>query len=181
MVDNGTPPPLPARPLCAAGTCSGALRCGTQTGIKLLRKAKTSRMRTMEGTIAEVIGEVTVQGDDAVRNRSTEQIMRLTKTMEGMSTTQLKLLFDALVRALAAQRPHAFALTTASGVLSAGYGQERDPGPRGGAEAGRDGAAGGGRDGRGDGLVLRGDGCRPLWHHRVVRSILLLRGLKARC
>ena len=100
-----SPPPLPARPLCAAGTCSGALRCGTQTGIKLLRKAKTSRMRTMEGTIAEVIGEVTVQGDDAVRNRSTEQIMRLTKTMEGMSTTQLKLLFDALVRALAAQRP----------------------------------------------------------------------------
>ena len=104
MVDNGTtPPPLPARPLCAAGTCSGALRCGTQTGIKLLRKAKTSRMRTMEGTIAEVIGEVTVQGDDAVRNRSTEQIMRLTKTMEGMSTTQLKLLFDALVRALSTQ------------------------------------------------------------------------------
>ena len=95
-------PPDPR--LCAAGTCSGALRCGTQTGIKLLRKAKTSRMRTMEGTIAEVIGEVTVQGDDAVRNRSTEQIMRLTKTMEGMSTTQLKLLFDALVRALAAQR-----------------------------------------------------------------------------
>ena len=97
--------PLPLVLVCAKLALAQARCCvGTQTGIKLLRKAKTSRMRTMEGTIAEVIGEVTVQGDDAVRNRSTEQIMRLTKTMEGMSTTQLKLLFDALVRALAAQR-----------------------------------------------------------------------------
>jgi len=103
-VDSGRPCPLVL--VCAQLALAQARCCvGTQTGIKLLRKAKTSRMRTMEGTIAEVIGEVTVQGDDAVRNRSTEQIMRLTKTMEGMSTTQLKLLFDALVRALAAQRP----------------------------------------------------------------------------
>ena len=82
-------------------------------------------MRTMEGTIAEVIGEVTVQGDDAVRNRSTEQIMRLTKTMEGMSTTQLKLLFDALVRALSTQRSMRVRWKQPrAGVSSAGHGQE---------------------------------------------------------
>lgn len=65
-------------------------------GIKMLRKGKTARIQEVDSTIGAVIGEISVQGDDATRSKSTEQIMRLTKTMEGMSTTQLKLLFDAL-------------------------------------------------------------------------------------
>lgn len=44
-------------------------------GVKMLRKGKTTRIKEAEGTIAAVMGEIAVQGDDATRSKSTEQIM----------------------------------------------------------------------------------------------------------
>ena len=44
-------------------------------GVTMLRKGKTTRIKEAEGTIAAVMGEIAVQGDDATRNKSTEQIM----------------------------------------------------------------------------------------------------------
>ena len=41
----------------------------------MLRKGKTTRIKEAEGTIAAVMGEIAVQGDDATRSKSTEQIM----------------------------------------------------------------------------------------------------------
>ena len=43
--------------------------------MKMLRKGKTTRIKEAEGTIAAVMGEIAVQGDDATRSKSTEQIM----------------------------------------------------------------------------------------------------------
>ena len=49
--------------------------------MKMLRKGKTNRIQEAEGTIAAVMGEIAVQGDDATRSKSTEQIMYACKHM----------------------------------------------------------------------------------------------------
>jgi glutathione S-transferase len=67
-------------------------------GVKLMRKGTTSKTRAAAegGALGAVLSEVIVTGDDETRRRTTEQMLRLSKTMEGMSTAQLKMLFDAL-------------------------------------------------------------------------------------
>ena len=44
-------------------------------GVNMMRKGKTTRIQGAEGTIAAVMSEIAVQGDDAIRTKSTEQIM----------------------------------------------------------------------------------------------------------
>ena len=67
-------------------------------GIKLMRKDTTNKTRAAAdgGALGEVLSQVIETEDDALRTATTEQMLRLSKTMEGMSTSQLKMLFDAL-------------------------------------------------------------------------------------
>lgn len=69
-------------------------------GVHIMRKSKTARVRaandTSEGSIGHVLAEIVETSDDEIRTKTTEQMLRLSKTMEGMSISQLKMLFDAL-------------------------------------------------------------------------------------
>jgi Ca2+-binding EF-hand superfamily protein len=65
-------------------------------GLPLLQRSKTTRIRSVEGSMAAVLEEVTGAKGDATRSKTDTQIMKVMKTMEGIKPEHLHILFTAL-------------------------------------------------------------------------------------